>query len=345
MVSPRVSGIGGVAQHVSGLINKLRLRGFVVDVVSVENTFHLPVKGLYNASFAFSSFWKGLFRRVKGVRYDVVHGHNLPSWFCVKSSGGVVKVLTQHGVYSEQIKFLYGGFLGFFGGRFESYALRGVDVLTCVSKSTYHYYRGIGVNAIYIPNAIDVEELPHEGVRLYDKQVVFVGRLSLEKGIDVLLSSLEYLDRDIHVLIIGSGTKDMEKYVYSYCRRFSNLHFLGYKPRDECLRYVKGSDLLVLPSRFEGLPTVLLEAMALKVPIIASRIPGVIDVINDSCAILIEPGNPKLLAGAIHRCFENYPSEFILKAYDKVQSEFNWKVVLEKYIKLYEDLLVKKRGY
>ncbi|MEM0085015.1 MAG: glycosyltransferase family 4 protein [Candidatus Methanomethylicia archaeon] len=159
------------------------------------------------------------------------------------------------------------------------------------------------------------------------------------------MSSLEYLDRDIHVLIIGSGTKDMEKYVYSYCRMFSNLHFLVYKPRDECLRYVKGSDLLVLPSRFEGLPTVLLEAMALKVPIIASRIPGVIDVIDDSCAILIEPGNPKLLAGAIHRCFENYPSEFVLKAYDKVQSEFNWKVVLEKYIKLYEDLLVKKRGY
>ena len=50
-----------------------------MNIISVENTFHLPVKGLYNASFAFSSFWRGLFRRVKGVRYDFVHGHNLPS--------------------------------------------------------------------------------------------------------------------------------------------------------------------------------------------------------------------------------------------------------------------------
>ncbi|MCX8169139.1 MAG: glycosyltransferase, partial [Candidatus Methanomethylicia archaeon] len=102
-----------------------------------------------------------------------------------------------------------------------------------------------------------------------------------------------------------------------------------------------GSDLLVLPSRFEGLPTVLLEAMALKIPIIASRIPGVTDVIDDLCAVLIEPEKPRALAEAIHCCLENYSMEYIFRAYDKIRSEFNWDIVVERYVKLYEDLLVK----
>jgi glycosyltransferase involved in cell wall biosynthesis len=339
MISPRVSGIGGVAQHVSSLIGRLRGMGFDVDYISTENTVHIPVKGLYNPSFSFSSFWKGLYRRVLGVEYDVVHAHNVPSWFCLKASRGRVKVLTQHGVYSQQISFLHGGFFGYIGGRLEKYALKRVDAVTCISKSVYEYYRGIGVNAFYIPNAIDFNDLPSDRVRFYDKQVVFIGRVSLEKGVDTLLKSLEYLGRDVHVLIIGSGTRDMESLINSHANRHPNLHFLGYKPRSECLKILAGSDILVLPSRFEGMPTVLLEAMALKIPIIATRIPGVLDVVDDSCAILIQPDNPKALAEAINNCLSGYPEGYISNAYERVKMEFNWDVVSEKYVKLYMDLL------
>jgi glycosyltransferase involved in cell wall biosynthesis len=339
MISPKVSGIGGVAQHVSSLMGRLRGMGFNVDYISTENTVHIPVKGLYNPSFSFSSFWKGLYRRVLGVEYDVVHAHNVPSWFCLKASRGRIKVLTQHGVYSQQISFLHGGFFGYIGGRLERYALKRVDAVTCISKSVYEYYRGIGVNAFYIPNAIDFNDLPSDRVRFYDRQVVFIGRVSLEKGVDTLIKSLEYLGRDVHVLIIGSGTRDMESLINSHVNRHPNLHFLGYKPRSECLKILAGSDALVLPSRFEGMPTVLLEAMALKIPIIATRIPGVLDVVDDSCAILIQPDNPKALAEAINNCLSGYPEEYISNAYERVKVEFNWDAVSEKYVKLYMDLL------
>ena len=339
MISPRISGIGGVAQHVYSLMGRLRRMGFDVDYISTENTIHIPVKGLYNPSFSFSSFWKGLYRRIWGVEYDVVHAHNVPSWFCLKASRGKVKILTQHGVYSQQISFLHGGFFGYIGGRLEKYALKRVDAVTCISKSVYEYYRGIGVNAFYIPNAIDFNDLPDGGVRFYDKQVVFIGRVSLEKGVDTLLKSLEYLSSDVHVLVIGSGTRDMESLIHSQASKHPNLHFLGYKPRSECLKILAGSDALVLPSRFEGMPTVLLEAMALKIPIVATKIPGVLDVVNDSCAILIQPDDPKALAEAINNCLSGYPEKYISTAYERVREEFNWDVVSGKYVKLYVDLL------
>jgi len=105
------------------------------------------------------------------------------------------------------------------------------------------------------------------------------------------------------------------------------------------LKILAGSDALVLPSRFEGMQTVLLEAMALKIPIVATRIPGVLDVVDDSCAILIQPNDPKALSEAINRCLSGYPEKYISTAYEKVRMEFNWDVVSEKYVKLYMDLL------
>jgi len=337
IVSPKISGIGGVAQHVSKLIEGLRVRGFDVDVISIENTLHIPVKRLYNPSFAFFSAFKALFNRFGGVGYDVVHGHNLPTWFCIKISRARAKILTLHGIYSEQVATLHGGFLGYLSRRFEVYAVKKIDRLTCISRDTCNYYERLGVEVEFIPNAIDFNDLPSDSLRLYDKQVIFVGRLSREKGIDILLEALKYIDGDIHLLVLGSGP--LKGMVTRACEVYSNLHYLGYQPRHECLRYIAGSDLLVLPSRIEGMPTVLLEAMALRTPIIASRIPGVVDVVDDETAVLVDVEQPLALARAINKYVSSYPKDFVDRAYERVSSEFNWDSVINRYVGLYESLL------
>jgi len=339
LASPRVSGIGGVAQHVSKLRSMLEARGFTVDVVSVENTPHVPVKGLYNPSFALFSALKTLLRSLEGRRYDVAHGHNVPSWPAIRVARAEARVLTQHGVYSQQIGLLHGRLLGELSRWFERKAVGSVDAVTCVSRSTCEFYRSRGVNAIYIPNAVDLREMPSEGLRMYDRQVVYVGRLSREKGFDALLEAAEMLNPDVHLVIVGSGVGELEERARALSQRLRNFHYLGYKPREEALKLIKGSDLLVLPSRVEGMPTVLLEAMALKTPILASRIPGVLDVVDDTCAVLIEPGDPKGLADAINRCVIEYPRSFIEEAFRRVVEEFSWDRVAQEYVRLYERLL------
>ena len=103
LISPTEKGIGGVAQHVQGLSQFLTNQNHKVDIISSENTFTIPVKGLKNASFMLSSFLKT--RSMKGN--DIVHAHNIPSYLAMKKATGK-KVLSLHGIYSQQITEIHG---------------------------------------------------------------------------------------------------------------------------------------------------------------------------------------------------------------------------------------------
>lgn len=339
LVSPRSRGIGGVAQHVSKLKRVLEGGGYQVETLSVENTPHIPVRGLRNPSFSLFAAARVALKKLRSERFDVAHGHNIPSWPAVKVAPARAKVLTQHGVYSEQVRMLHGGLLGRLSRWVEERAAKSVDAFTCVSRSTCEYYTRLGVDSRYIPNAVDINELPREGLRLYERQVVYVGRLSPEKGFDVLLRAASMVDLGIHLLVLGSGTRELEEKARWLSRVLPNFHYLGFKPREEVLKVIRGSDLLILPSRIEGLPTVLLEAMALRTPILASRIPGVLDAVDDTCAILIRPGDAKELANAINRYAIEYPRSLVERAFERVVSEFSWERVAQEYLALYQSLL------
>ena len=75
LISPTFSGIGGIAQHVKGLNQYLKNAGNKVDVLSSDNSFTIPVKGLKNLSFMISSSLKTKFMK----KYDIVHAHNIPA--------------------------------------------------------------------------------------------------------------------------------------------------------------------------------------------------------------------------------------------------------------------------
>ena len=75
LISPTEKGIGGIAQHVQGLSKFLTNQNHKVNIISSENTFTIPIKGLKNPSFMLSSFLKT--KSMKG--YDIVHAHNIPS--------------------------------------------------------------------------------------------------------------------------------------------------------------------------------------------------------------------------------------------------------------------------
>ncbi|TLY06502.1 MAG: glycosyltransferase family 4 protein, partial [Thaumarchaeota archaeon] len=93
-------------------------------------------------------------------------------------------------------------------GSYEKDALNWADAITVISKEAYDYYTKLGFNVQHIPNAIDISSLPQQTERKYEKQVIFVGRLSKEKGILNLLAVAEKLPQDIHLLILGSGPEE-----------------------------------------------------------------------------------------------------------------------------------------
>jgi len=74
ILSPKAKGIGGIAQHVSELANKLIEKGYNVKIISCENTIYIPISKLKNPSYSIFSLFKTI-----GRKYDIIHAHNLPS--------------------------------------------------------------------------------------------------------------------------------------------------------------------------------------------------------------------------------------------------------------------------
>jgi len=309
-ISPRYSG--GIGGHAAMLASKLREHGFEVEIMHVP---HIPIKNLKNPSFTVLSTVKGMFNKKK---YDIIHAFNLPSAFAMRFVKGKKKALSIHGVYSEQVKVLHSSTVSTIANVAESKILKWPDALTTDSKATQHEYKKkLGLDFEYLPSPLDVskfEKIPE--VEKVENQVVYVGRDSYEKGIDIL--------KDAEPKINGNIV---------YC---TNLLW------ENAMKILKSSSLLVVPSRIESLPTTIKEAFYLKIPVIATNVGGIPELVtHEKTGILIPPNDSQKLAEAVNSMLENkeYSQKFANAGYEFVIKNMTWDVILPKYIEFYEKLL------
>ncbi len=333
LISPTQSGIGGIAQHVQGLTKFLQNEGHEVEIISSENTFTIPIKGLKNPSFMISSFFKSKFKK----NFDIVHAHNIPSALAMKNSSGK-KILTIHGIFSKQIGQIHNKSAKNISEKYEINTLSWADAITTISKESSEYYSNYGYNVNQISNGINLSNFEQEPNRLYNKQIIYAGRLSKEKGSETLLEICNQLNDDIDMIIIGDGP---EKQKFLDIKSKKNIHYIGTQSHEKTLSLIKGSDILIQPSLSEGISTTLLEAMACRTSIITSNVGGNLElIINQETGILLEPKNSKLFLKTIDELIQN---EFLRKkltesAFDKVK-KYDWKNIGKKYLTLYESLL------
>jgi glycosyltransferase involved in cell wall biosynthesis len=131
-----------------------------------------------------------------------------------------------------------------------------------------------------------------------------VGRLSQEKGFDLLIRAVDRLlaaGRDVQLLIAGAGReREALERLIGELRRGDRVRLVGFLP--ETRPFYEALDLYALSSLREGLPNVLLEAMALGVPVVATRIAGVPRLVTDGeNGLLVGPGSADELAPALDR--------------------------------------------
>lgn len=329
LVSPTAKGLGGVARHVSGLAARLEAAGYHVAVVSSENTPIVNVKGLKNPTFMLSSMFSTLFRRA-----SVIHAHNVPSSLAMRAASAGRRILTMHGVYAEQVNLLHGSLVGWVASRLEKAALKWADAVTAVSMRTAEFYRLKGVDAVYIPNAVDVG-VHVEGVRLGHPQVVYVGRLSREKNVSTLVEAARRLP-EAKFVIVGDGPD--KPFLEKAAQNISNVVFTGAVEHEKAIGYIAGSDVLVLPSVVEGMSTVLLEAMALKTPVVATAVGGNTELVqHGETGLLVDAGDLEQLTEAIAYLLNNSAEAKRLaeKAYQSVVNHFSWEAVFPQYLKVY----------
>jgi len=309
-IAPRYSG--GIGGHAYRVAEKLREHGFDIKLLHVP---HIPIKKLKNPSFAILSSIKAL---VSTEKYDIVHAFNIPSAFAMRYVKAKKKVLSVHGVYSEQVKALHSNSTGTMADIAESRVLKWADKLTTDSKMVQKAYKeklGVDFEFLYAPLDISkFDEIP--SVSKIEDQVVYIGRDSYEKGIDIL--------RKIESKINGKVV---------YC---TNVDWKN------AMTVLKASSLLVIPSRMESIPQVIKEAFYLKVPIVATNVGGIPELIQDNVnGLLVAPENPKQLLETINKLLDDKESmkRFSQAGYEFVIKNLTWEVLLPKYIKFYEDLV------
>ena len=335
IISPTQSGIGGTAKHVQGLTNYLESKNHFVEIISSENTFTIPIKKLKNPSFMLSALIKTKF----GKNYDIIHAHHPMAALAFKGSSAK-KVVTFHGVFSNQIGMLHGKTAQNLSNKYEQNALKWADAITTGSKDSFDYYSNQGYHPYYIPNAIEIDSLPLDINQKYEKQIIFVGRLSKEKGIKSLIRLSEILPKNIHLVIVGSGP--LENEIKKTAKDHSNVDFLGYLPKNKVIPLIRGSFALIQPSLAEGISTTMLEAMACKIPIIASNVGGNRElVINNENGFLV---NPESINEINEKIIELSENKILIKNFGQKSSEliknFEWKNIGKKYLELYESLLI-----
>lgn len=174
--------------------------------------------------------------------------------------------------------------------------------------------------------------------------VGIVGRIDKVKGHDVLLQALARLRHLQNLRVHVFGTGPLEEECRQLCRALEldrTVTFHGFEPA--ILERMATLDALVIPSLHEGLPYVLLEAMYLKVPIIASAVGGLREVLEQQrCGVLVAPNQSERLAQAIEKLYHDGPLRACLaqRAFGVVRRHFLADDMIRQYRDVYRQCLV-----
>ncbi len=238
--------------------------------------------------------------------------------------------------------------------RWEGWLSRYIKVICCVSESVAEFAVQQGFprdKVIVIPNGIDTanyretssREPPNESQARHLK-AAFVGRLDSQKGVDLLIEAWQTVLAslpDCHLLLIGTGPeRDKLNNQIQQNRLVSRIQMLGW--REDIPQILRDCDLFVLPSRWEGMPNALLEAMASGLPVVASRVEGVVELLGPSAdQQTVDPHSSTQLAHRIISLLRDQPLARQLGAANRqrVTEHFSRAKMIERYQLLYERLL------
>jgi len=230
----------------------------------------------------------------------------------------------------------------------ERFAFRRASAVWITSPSLMVKVKRFGARRIkIIPNWIDIkeiEELPSFKKRSDEFRILFAGRLHRVKQVDLLIRAFYYLYKinpSVNMYILGDGEERQKLIALTNDLGLrDSIHFLGLVDRRTVFEMMKQADVFVLPSRLEGNPRVLIEAMVSKVPIVATNVPGIRDMVQHMITgYLIDHHQPEELARAIEYVLRNKQdsANMVKRAYAFAKHNFSKEGVSQK---IFDELLL-----
>lgn len=366
--------IGGSEKQLQGLVKELlkkHVRSFIVterwgqDQLIYDNIDGTPV---YRLSLVKPGWLRNLsnilftciFLLIKRNKFNIIHTHSNAALGTLGVFIG--KILRKKVIVKIATAGTIPKLKKIFPGNILLYILKKADIVISISQEITKELQSINLPDFKIkniPNGVDTEQffpLSHEeNIQLKEKLnlhmkkplVLFAGRLVYRKGVDILLKAWKNVILEctnMSLLIAGSGShqhdsveKELKQYVKENNLQ-SSVSFLG--TVENISEYLQVSDIFVLPSRKEGMPNVILEAMSCGLAVIATNIGGITDLISNKNGLLCPRDNPAVISEKI--LFLGRNREFTYKlgenARKTIENNFSLNNICDDFIHLYCNL-------
>jgi glycosyltransferase involved in cell wall biosynthesis len=298
------------------------------------------------------AFWRlgALMRR---ERFDIVHSHSLraelASAFWAASVTPRPRLIRSiHNtdpLYDHPVL-----------GRLGRWSAGKMDRIVTISDAVSEFARNqLGPEAAPVQRiyyGIDPDDYPIERTEQPGTmKLAIVARLAAQKGHHVLLDAIQDVARSIpavHLLVIGHEDDLTIAELQGYATKLGiqqQVTFLGF--RADIGDLTRDVDVFVLPSLWEGFGLVLIEAMALGLPVVASRVGPIPEIVVDGdTGTLVPPGNASALAQAIREILESPDLAFAMgqRGRERVEREFSVKTMVDQIEQLYGEVAPAPRG-
>jgi teichuronic acid biosynthesis glycosyltransferase TuaC len=340
-----------------GTPQKYRVDGVNVECYESLNTgFRLGIPYSIPTVASFPTFLKAV------NSCKIIHAHGHP-YLTSLAAGKLAKmyakpfVLTQHNTFIEYNN-LFDEFERLNDLTVGKQNLRDADRIIAVSEATKDYVLRLGAKPKKVKvlhNGVDMVKFrPLTGKRLEMRRklcipesaivVLTVRRLVYKNGVDTLIECANIaVKKNSHIvfLAVGKGPdSDSVKLRIAQLGIEDNFKLAGFVSDADLPSYYNAADMFVLPSKSgEGLPLVALEAMACALPVIATDVGGIREVLKEDYGKLVPPNQPELLAEAVLDFAAQDFSKRKLELRAMMEEKFSWDTNVERLIEIYEELI------
>jgi len=275
--------------------------------------------------------------------FDIIHVHPFLSVLPAKVVAIIKKkpiVLTVHGTRlfeKENVNTL--------SILLEKYILTKIRYNLQISvTSAFLKIKNSNKNVIVIPNGVDIEKFAKSKTRKSPfPKILWVGRFDHVKRVEDLLIAVKIVSQKINrikLFLVGYGYEISRlKSIVKKLKLSNKVEFTGRKEGEDLISEYKSAHLFVLSSTSEGQPLSLLEAQAAALPIVATNVGGIPEIVKDGMnGLLVPPGEPTILAKAIMKALKK-KKNFGKKSFENSKKFLNWDKVSKLTFRAYEDLI------
>jgi glycosyltransferase involved in cell wall biosynthesis len=286
--------------------------------------------------------------RIADAAADVVHGHGAKGGAYARLARGqrAIRAYTPHG---GSLHYDWSSPAGFIYLASERLLMRRTDLFlfeSAYGRDAFSAKIGApGARARVAHNGVTATEFAPVAADPQATDLVFVGELRVLKGVDVLIEALAMLARDGHRItatIVGEGP-DRAAFEVAAATQGQAIRFLGAKPARAAFALGR---LLVVPSRAESLPYIVLEAAAAGLPLIATRVGGIPEIYGPDAGDLVPPGDPAALARVIGAALRDAAARGSLaqRLQARVRTAFSADAMTAAVLAAYADTLARRHG-